>query len=149
MYLDYEMCFTQTGASPDATSIAQAIVDDAAGLNFVDYALAGKNIGSGEPIQIGIYCTETFTTCTSIDVEVIINDAANASTATILAEQNLVLAELVAGQQWTMSLPAVSGKYASESGDRQFLGVNFVVNGSDAGAGKFIAAVTVDPQTNA
>jgi len=147
MYQDYEMTFTQTGASPNMTALDQAVTVTASGLNFVDYARVAKNIGSGSPIQILLTCTESFATLTSLDVDVIVNDAANAASASTLSSLNLPVAELTAGSEWTVTLPAKSPRYAV-SGDRQFLGVNFTVNGSTATAGKLRAAVTVDPQTN-
>lgn len=120
----------------------QAITADAASTNYMDLKALGitaynaaqlkHNRGIAEKIPLLIQVTEDFATCTSVTVQFQTDDNSSFSSAKNIIECTVLLAELKKGFIFPIDkLPRnVKERYCR---------LNYVVNGSDATAGKIFA----------
>jgi len=152
MYQDYEMTFTQTGVSPAMTSLSQLVTVTANGANAVDIGSGNvaKNIGSGDAIQIVFTVTTAMAAAgaATLQLQAILSAAeALTSPVTLVETAAIPKAELPAGTQISLTLPAISPEYVKAG--MRYLGVRWVVASGPMNAAAAIrASVTVDPQTN-
>ena len=127
----------------------QAITVSADSTNVIDTGVRGTpyggkkalvgDIGKGNKIPILIQVTTTFATLTSLTIN--ISTGAATTLGTTIVSQTILAAALVAGKQFVIEvLPNdITARY---------LGVEYVVTGSDATAGKITAGITMGNQTN-
>ena len=129
----------------------QAVTADAISTNVIDLGVAGtpkyaaaalnNDKGKGTPIPILVQVTAAFATCTSITFTLENDSASNLGTSTVLATETVLLADLVAGKQLNMQV-------LPRNITKRYLGMRYVVNGSDATAGTITAGITMGNQTN-
>lgn len=129
----------------------QAITADAASTNYINLgavqaaygakAAIKQDIGKGEPVPILIQVTADFATCTSLQIDLEVDDNTSFSSAKAVESQTILLASLKAGTRTFM-------QYVPNGADEQYLRVNYTVNGSDATAGNVTAGITMGNQTN-
>jgi hypothetical protein len=150
MYQDYENSFTGS-AGVLSQDLGAAGTGTTKSTNWIDIGSgnAAKNIGSGSPLQVVVTVTEAFASGggATVQFQPALSAAAAGTSPEVLLETAAIgKAELVAGKQYSFTLPAVSPRYI-EAGMR-YLGLNFVVATAALTAGMINAAITVDPQTN-
>lgn len=101
-------------------------------------ALTG-DIGLGNPIPLLVQVTEAFATLTSLTIN--ISTGAATTLGTTIASVTIAVADLVVGKQIPLQ---VLPKDITE----RYLGIEYVVTGSDATAGKITAGISMGNQTN-
>jgi len=131
-------------------SDAQAITASAASTNVVDLGASGTPVysskalnndsGRGCPISLLIQVTEDFATLTSLTVAFETDDDVAFGSATVLNEQTIAVADLLAGRTFN---PSFVPKYLE-----RYVRLNYTVTGSDATAGTITAAMTAGDQSN-
>jgi len=129
----------------------QAIVDDALSDNIIDLGVPGtpvkatvaldQDVGAGNPIPLLIQVTEDFTLLDSLTVQVVTDEDVAFGSATILLEQTILLADLLAGKRYSMNIVPLHA-------EERFLAINYIVNGANAGAGKIVAGISAGNNTN-
>ncbi|MEW8683041.1 MAG: Bbp16 family capsid cement protein [Candidatus Thiodiazotropha endolucinida] len=98
-----------------------------------------QDVGKGTPIPINVQITEGFDNLTSLDVAVEVG--ATDTLGTVLATQNILLADLVAGKTLYMQcLP--------NGVDQRYLGLRYTVNGAAPTVGRVHAGISMGNQTN-
>lgn len=102
-----------------------AITADAYSTDEVNFGVTNPNMGKSGMFGMHIIVTTTFATTVSIDFKAI-DGAASAPTTHILAQRNLLLADLVAGKHYFIPFPPSMLQYV-----RAYYDVN-----TDATAGK-------------
>ena len=127
----------------------QAITATADSTNVVDLGTPGtpygaaaaleQDIGKGTPVHIRVQVTETFATLTSLTINISVGAAATLGTK--IAAQTIAVANLVAGA--TFDIP-----FLPMGVDQRYLGLEYVVTGSNATTGKITAGITMGNQTN-
>jgi len=127
----------------------QAITATADSTNVIDLGLPGtpfdaaaplnQDIGKGAAVPILIQVTEAFNTLTSLDIS--ISTGATTALGTKVLTQNILLADLIVGKQTSF---VVLPNDITE----QFLGIEYVVVGTDPTLGKITAGITMGVQTN-
>jgi hypothetical protein len=131
-----DVLLTVSGTNTPGSAITgQAITADAVSTNTIDLGTA-RDIGEGENLYMVFTVIETFNTLTSLDLEVIISANANLSSHTVLAETNVLLANLTAGKQYVVSLPPQIASLGL-----RYLGARYDVNGTNPTAGSILAEI--------
>lgn len=115
-------------------SADQAITADAASTNTIDLGTA-RDIGEGKPLFAVFTVTQAFNNLTSMLLEVIVSDNADLSSPQIIAMQNVLLAGLTAGAQFTVVVPPQVASLG-----KRYLGAYFDLTGTAPSTGK----ITVD-----
>lgn len=129
----------------------QAVTATAVSANTIDLGVPGtlpwrggtfhNDLGRGEDVEISVTCTQTFLTCTSVQVQLVTSASADLSSPTVIDQTDAILvASLVAGYKWRLGKvpPGITQRY---------LGLKYVVAGSAATAGKITAGLVLDKQT--
>lgn len=98
-----------------------------------------QDVGKGTPIPINVQITEGFDNLTSLDVAVEVG--ATDTLGTVLATQNILLADLVAGK--TLNLQCLPNGV-----DQRYLGLRYTVNGAAPTVGRVHAGISMGNQTN-
>lgn len=128
----------------------QAITASTLSTNQIDLGVAGtpfdgnqlnQDIGKGCPVPILIQVTEDFNNLTSLDVQIVVDDDSAFGSETVVVEENILLADLVAGT-YTNTIMLPTGI------DERYLGVRYTVNGTAPTAGRITAGITGGVQTN-
>ncbi|MES9929570.1 MAG: Bbp16 family capsid cement protein [Candidatus Thiodiazotropha sp. 6PDIVS] len=127
----------------------QAITATARSTNVIDLGVPGtphggaaaleQDIGKGNPIPIRVQVTEDFDNLTSLDVAIEVGSTD--ALGTVVANQNILLADLVAGK--TINLQCLPNGV-----DQRYLGLRFTVNGTDPTQGQIHAGISMGNQTN-
>ncbi|MEW7988265.1 MAG: Bbp16 family capsid cement protein [Candidatus Thiodiazotropha endolucinida] len=127
----------------------QAIVATARSTNVIDLGVPGtpprgaaplnQDVGKGTPIPINVQVTEDFNNLTSLDVAIEVG--ATEALGTVVATQNILLADLVAGK--TLNLQCLPNGV-----DQRYLGLRYTVTGTAPTAGQIHAGITMGNQTN-
>ncbi|MET0000051.1 MAG: Bbp16 family capsid cement protein [Candidatus Thiodiazotropha lotti] len=127
----------------------QAITTTARSTNVIDLGVPGtphggaaaleQDVGKGTPIPILVQVTEDFDNLTSLDVAIEVGAAD--TLGTVVATQNILLADLVAGK--TINLQCLPNGV-----DQRYLGLRFTVNGTDPTQGQIHAGISMGNQTN-
>ncbi|MCG7948031.1 MAG: hypothetical protein N0C84_16950 [Candidatus Thiodiazotropha taylori] len=127
----------------------QAIVATARSTNVIDLGAPGtpprgaaplnQDVGKGTPIPINVQITEDFDNLTSLDVAIEVG--ATEALGTVVATQNILLADLVAGK--TINLQCLPNGV-----DQRYLGLRYTVNGTVPSQGQIHAGITMGNQTN-
>lgn len=107
-----------------------------ASTNQVDLALAAPNLGIGTPIWLVVRVNTAFTLLTSLTV-MLQDAAANTGYAQLLEGATIPVAELIAGADLlVVALPATH---------KRWLSVYYTIVGTNPGAGKVDAYLTLTP----
>jgi hypothetical protein len=131
-----DVLLTVSGSNtPGSTITGQAITVDAVSTNTIDLGTA-RDIGEGENLYMVFTVIEAFNTLTSLDLEVIISANANLSSHTVLAETNVLLADLAAGKQYVVALPPQIASLGL-----RYLGARYDVNGTAPTTGSILAQI--------
>lgn len=127
----------------------QAITASADSTNVIDLGVPGtpfrgaaplhQDVGKGVKIPLLAQVTVDFATLTSLTIN--LSTGATSALGTTIASQTILLADLVAGKQINLD-------YLPNGILERYLGFEYVVNGSDATAGKITAGITMGNQTN-
>lgn len=131
-----DVLLTVSGTNTPGSAITgQAITGDAVSTNTIDLGTA-RDIGEGENLYMVFTVIEAFNTLTSLDLEVIISANANLSSHTVLAETNVLLANLTAGKQYVVALPPQIASLGL-----RYLGARYDVNGTNPTTGSILAEI--------
>jgi len=121
-------------------SNAQAVTASAVSTNTIDLSQA-RDVGAGQELCFTVTVDENFATATSVEVQVISSAAANLGTPTVLSSTGaLAIAQLTAGRK-PIELKVGRAILNAQPIGQRYLGLNYVVSGSNATAGKFTAAI--------
>lgn len=113
----------------------QAITATAVSTNSVDLGVS-RDIGEGEQLFLIVTIDEAFNTLTSLDLEIITDDAATlASSPVAIESKNVLLANLTLGAKFIVPVPPQIGS----KGER-YLGARYTVTGSNPSTGKITAS---------
>jgi hypothetical protein len=129
----------------------QAITATAISTNVIDLGLPGtpfggvaplhQDVGKGAKIPILVQVTEAFNTLTSLTITLEVSAAAGLTSPVVLAEETVLLADLIAGKQ-------MFNQVVPDGADLQFLGVRYTVTGTPPTLGKITAGISMGNQTN-
>ncbi|MBT3042958.1 MAG: hypothetical protein KME67_08880 [Candidatus Thiodiazotropha sp. (ex Codakia orbicularis)] len=127
----------------------QIITATARSTNVIDLGAPGtpprgaaplnQDVGKGTPIPINVQVTEDFDNLTSLDVAIEVG--ATEALGTVVATQNILLADLVAGK--TLNLQCLPNGV-----DQRYLGLRYTVNGAAPTVGRVHAGISMGNQTN-
>lgn len=126
--------------NPGSAITGQAITGDAYSTDTIDLSQA-RDIGEGENLYMVFTVVTAFDNLTSLDLEVVASANANLSSHTVLAETNVLLAGLTAGQQYVVTIPPQIASLGL-----RYLGARYDVNGSNPSAGSILAQIVTDIQ---
>lgn len=118
----------------------QAITADAASTNTIDLSVA-RDIGEGTPLYMVFTVTQAFNNLTSALLEVVISDNADLSSPQILAMQNVLLAGLTLGAQFTVVIPPQVASLG-----KRYLGAYYDITGTAPSTGKITADIVTNIQ---
>ena len=131
-----DVLLTVSGSNTPGSAISgQAITADAYSTDTIDLSQA-RDIGEGETLYMVFTVVTAFNTLTSLDLEVVASANANLSSHTVLAETNVLLAGLTAGNQYVVAIPP---RIASLG--LRYLGARYDVNGTDPTTGSILAQI--------
>ena len=122
-------------------SDAQVICNSGSELseNIIDLG-AAKNIAKGRQLYVVIIVDTSFTTATSIDFRLMTHSTTTVSSGSIMASTGaIVIANLTAGRT-----PIVLPVGDALNTAKQYIGLYYVLAGSNAGAGAVTAFIAVD-----
>lgn len=132
-------------------SDAQAITASAASTNIIDLGAPGtphggaaaltRDIGKGTPIPVLIQVTAAFNNLTSLKVAIEVDDNSGFSSATEVASETIVLANLTAGKQSHLM-------YVPQGTNERYMRVYYTVTGTAPTTGTVDAGITMGNQTN-
>jgi hypothetical protein len=127
----------------------QAITATADSTNVIDLGVAAtpygavaalnRDIGKGAGIPILVQVTEAFNTLTSLTIS--ISTGATTGLGTKIVSQTILLADLLVGKQ--MAVVVLPNDITE-----RYLGIEYVVAGTDPTTGKITAGITMGVQTN-
>jgi hypothetical protein len=131
-----DVLLTVSGTNTPGSAITgQAITGDAYSTNVINLGTA-RDIGEGENLYMVFTVIQAFNTLTSLDLEVVISANENLSSHTVLAETNVLLANLTAGKQYVVALPPLIASLGLK-----FLGARYDVNGTNPTEGSILAEI--------
>ena len=139
MILDIQTLFS------DQQAITASVISD----NVYDLRPVGvakgqslsRDVGPGNPINLLIQVTEDFDNLTSLAIQVVTDDDEAFGSATVVQEQTILLADLVAGKQSAMQFIPIHV-------EEDFVAINYVVTGSAPTQGKITAGVSGGNDSN-
>jgi len=127
----------------------QAITVSADSTNVIDLgvpatpygaaAALNDDVGKGAKIPLLVQVTADFATLTSLTIN--LSTGAAATLGTTIASQTIAAADLLAGKQFNLD-------FLPNGIVERYLGIEYVVTGSDATAGNITAGITMGVQTN-
>lgn len=127
----------------------QAVTATAISTNQIDLGVKGTPVGAvsallgdpapGNPVELAILVTQTFTKLTSLKVAV--ETGASATLGTEVASITVPLANLKAGYQ-------VPLRFLPEGITGRYVGLRYTVTGTAPDAGKILAGITLGQQSN-
>jgi hypothetical protein len=130
-------------------SVHQAITASADSTNVIDLGVPGtpygaaaaltQDIGKGAKVPILVQVTEDFNTLTSLTIS--ISTGATTALGTKIASQTIALADLVAGKQLAIDV-------LPNDITERYLGIEYVVAGTNPTLGKVSASIVMGVQTN-
>ena len=123
-------------ASADSTNVIDLGVP---GTPFDAVAPLNQDVGKGNKIPILVQVTTAFNTLTSLEIK--ISTGATTALGTTIISKVVPLAELVAGYQFPVDV------LPNEITER-YLGIEYVVVGTDPTLGNITAGITMGNQTN-
>lgn len=125
-----------------ATAISENVIDlGVPGTPFDAAAALNQDVGKGASIPVLVQVTSDFNTLTSLTITVEVSAAAGLTSPVVLAEETILLADLVAGKQMFMQV-------LPNGADLRYLGVRYTVTGTDPTLGNITAGITMGNQTN-
>lgn len=125
-----------------ATAISTNVIDlGVPGTPFDAAAALNQDVGKGASIPVLVQVTSDFNTLTSLTITVEVSAAAGLTSPVVLAEETILLADLVAGKQMFMQV-------LPNGADLRYLGVRYTVTGTDPTLGNITAGITMGNQTN-
>lgn len=108
--------------------------------NIIDLS-AAKNVAKGRPLYVVIIVDTAFTTATSIDFQLMTHTTTTVSSGSIMVSTGaIVIASLTANRA-----PIVLPVGDALSTAKQYVGMYYVLAGSNAGAGAVTTFLTCDP----
>ena len=129
----------------------QAITADAASTNYIDLGAPGtphraqgplgNDPSPGQPVPIEAIVTEAFNNLTSLDIAIEMDDNTSFSSATTVATQNILLADLTVGKN-------LAHMYLPQGITERYVRLNYNVNGINPSTGKITAGISGGRQTN-
>jgi len=123
-----------------ATAVSTNVIDlGAPGTPYGAAAALNQDIGKGAPVPFLVQVTADFDNLTSLNVALEVG--ASASLGTVVAEQSVAAADLVAGKQ-------INLQYLPNGINARYLGVRYTVTGTAPTTGTVTAGVTMGNQTN-
>ena len=136
-----DVLLTVSGANNPGSAISgQAITATAVSTNTIDLGTA-RDIGEGENLYMVFTVIEAFNTLTSLTMNVITDDNAALSSGTVIGSTGaVVLANLTAGKQYVVRLPA----QIASLGER-YLGAQYTTASSPT-TGTILAQIVTDIQ---
>jgi len=127
----------------------QAITGNADSTNVIDTGVRGTpygaaaalvgDLGPGNKIPLLVQVTEDFNTLTSLTIKV--STGATTALGTEILSQTILLADLVAGKQTSFDV-------VPNDVTERYLGMEYVVNGTNPTTGKVTAGISMGNQTN-
>ena len=127
----------------------QAITASADSTNVIDLGVAATpygaaaalndDVGKGAKVPLLVQVTEDFATLTSLTIN--LSTGATTALGTTIASQVIAVADLLAGKQFNVD-------FLPNGIVERYLGVEYVVTGTNATAGKITAGITMGVQTN-
>lgn len=119
----------------------QAVTATAVSTNTVDLGTT-RDIGEGEELRVVFTITETFATLTSLTINLLVDDAANLGSPTVIASTGaitLASGNLAVGKQHVLGIPPQIGSLGL-----RYFGASYTVGGSNATAGKVTANIVMN-----
>jgi len=136
-----DVLLTVSGTNnPGSAITGQAITGTAVSTDKIDLGTA-RDIGEGKTLYMVFTVIQAFNTLTSLDMQVVTDDNASLSSPTVIGSINATLANLTAGKQYVVRLPALIGSL----GER-YLGAQYTVNGTNPTQGSILAQIVADIQ---
>lgn len=136
-----DVLLTVSGANNPGTAISgQAITADAYSTDTIDLSTA-RDIGEGKSLYMVFTVITAFNNLNSLDLEVVGSANANLSSHTVLAETNVLLADLTVGKQYVVRIPPQIASLG-----QRYLGARYDVNGTAPSTGSILAQIVVDIQ---
>jgi hypothetical protein len=127
----------------------QAITASADSTNVIDLGVAAtpydaaaalnQDVGKGAKIPLLVQVTADFATLTSLTIN--LSTGSTTSLGTTIASQVIAVADLLAGKQFNLD-------FLPNGITERYLGIEYVVGGSNATAGNITAGITMGVQTN-
>lgn len=140
MIFDNTLLFSD-GQAITATAASTNVVDlGATGTTWAGQTL-GRDIGKGARIPLSITITEAFNNLTSLTIALQSDDNSGFSSAKVVVDQVIVLADLTLGKQ--IDFP----NYIPQGANERYLRFNYTVTGSAPTTGKVTAGVVAARQT--
>jgi hypothetical protein len=105
--------------------------------NVVDLLAANRNIGRGQPMRLVVTCDEAFADGTSLNIQMVDDDADTLPTPAVLAQTGVVTTANLAGKGevlWDIPLP---------DNTQRFIGLQYVTLG-DFTTGKVSAHIVAE-----
>lgn len=132
---------TISGSNTPGSAISgQAITADAYSTDTIDLSTA-RDIGEGHPLYMVFTIIAGFNTLTSLDLQVVSSANANLSSHVVLAQTNVLLAGLTAGQQYVVTIPPQIASLGL-----RYLGARYDVQGTAPTTGSVLTQIVVDIQ---
>lgn len=126
----------------------QAITATGLSTNQIDLGVPGspfdgnavnQDVGKGNMVPILVQVTQAFNNLTSLTVA--IETGSSQALGTVVAQQTIPLADLIAGKQMSLT-------YLPNDIDERYLGLRYTVTGTAPTTGQITAGITMGVQTN-
>lgn len=125
-------------------SSAQAVTSTAVSTNTIDLG-SNRDIGGSNELFVTCAIDENFATATAVEFQIITSANANLSSSNVIESSGAIpIAQLTVGRK-PISMHIPESILTSLPTGQRYLGMNYVVTGSAATAGKISATVTDTP----